>query len=124
MLHFLVPKRFENEGMRVLHEKNRPKQGKDIDCGVYVMKYMDDMLNGISLREAVGDQNLDIVDIVNFRYHIAWELYKGTIRRTSDYGIQQRNKGLQLTFFMYIRIIFVICGLIRLTVGVVDFIRF
>ncbi|KAL8155228.1 hypothetical protein AgCh_000562 [Apium graveolens] len=38
----------------------RPKQDGGIDCGVYVSKYMDAMLNGISLPSAVWNAKVDV----------------------------------------------------------------
>lgn len=84
--HYLDPVRFNGGGMMVHFVKERPVQGNGTDCGVYMCKYIDDMLNGISLREAVWGNNLDIV---NFRYHITWEVYKGETRRIRDYGIKR-----------------------------------
>ncbi|KAL8088727.1 hypothetical protein AgCh_038492 [Apium graveolens] len=66
----------------------RPKQDGGIDCGVYVSKYMDAMLNGISLLSAVWNAK---VDVQTFRYRMAHDLSKGVARHISEWGIRQRE---------------------------------
>ncbi|KAL8114840.1 hypothetical protein AgCh_021620 [Apium graveolens] len=68
----------------------RPKQDGGIDYGVYVSKYMDAMLNGISLPSAVWNAK---VDVQTFRYRMAHELSKGVARHISEWGILQREAG-------------------------------
>ncbi|KAL8157215.1 hypothetical protein AgCh_002069 [Apium graveolens] len=91
MLHYLDPSRFDGHKLKVHFVQERPMQSNTHDYGVYVCKYMDAILNGISLRDAVWEP---VLGIWTFRYRIAWELSKGLARRISDYGIQQRNRGL------------------------------
>lgn len=92
MLHFLDPVKFrEDNFMRVRYVKDRPKQHGGSDCGVYVCKYMDAILNGISLAEAAWD---GVVDVITFRYRIAWELFTGVPRAISESGLIARNRGV------------------------------
>ncbi|XP_074322857.1 putative ubiquitin-like-specific protease 1B [Apium graveolens] len=84
MLHYLDPSRFDGHKLKVHFVQERPMQSNTHDCGVYVCKYMDVILNGISLRDAVWEP---VLGTWTFRYRIAWELSKGLARRISDYGI-------------------------------------
>lgn len=93
MLHHLDKSKFPDKfkPMKVKFIEKRPKQTNGYDCGVYVCKYMDAILNGISLHEAEWGTTLTAL---TFRYRIAWELLSGEARKISEYGKLQRNKGL------------------------------
>lgn len=92
MLHKLNPDRFPaNKYMRVKELDKRPKQDNGIDCGVYVFKYIDAILNGINLGEAYWDPKLTIL---TFRYRIAHEIKNGEARQMSEWSMRQRLKGL------------------------------
>ncbi|XP_074374756.1 putative ubiquitin-like-specific protease 1B [Apium graveolens] len=90
MLNYLHPSRFPLKYTRVHGLDARPKQDGGNDCGVYVSKYMDAMLNGISLPSAVWNPK---VDVQTFRYRMAHELSKGVPRHISEWGIRQREAG-------------------------------
>ncbi|KAL8146825.1 hypothetical protein AgCh_004530 [Apium graveolens] len=90
MLNYLHPSRFPLKYTRVHGLDARPKQDGGNDCGVYVSKYMDAMLNGISLPSAVWNPK---VDVQTFRYRMAHELSKGVARHISEWGIRQREAG-------------------------------
>lgn len=90
MLNFLHPARFSLKYMEVHGLKERPKQKGGIDCGIFVAKYMDAMLNGIRLPTAVWDAEKDII---TFRYRIAHELSKGVGRHISDWSLREREAG-------------------------------
>ena len=90
MLNHLHPARFPQKYMEVHGLEARPKQDGGIDCGIYVSKYMDAMLNGISLPAAVWDAKKDVQ---TFRYRMAHELSKGAARHISEWGIRQREAG-------------------------------
>ncbi|KAL8126807.1 hypothetical protein AgCh_013921 [Apium graveolens] len=85
MLNYLHPSRFPLKYMGVHGLDARPKQDSGNDCGVYVSKYMDAMLNGISLPSAVWNAK---VDVQTFRYRMAHELSKGVARHISEWGIR------------------------------------
>lgn len=91
MLHYLDKQRFmEDNFMFVNYVKERPKQVGGSDCGMYVCKYMNAILNGIPLHLAVWTPP---DDIITFRYCIAWEIFKGKARKIADDGINRRNEG-------------------------------
>ncbi|XP_074350792.1 uncharacterized protein LOC141690081 [Apium graveolens] len=75
------PSRFPLKYMGVHGLDARPKQDGGKDCGVYVSKYMDTMLNGISLPSAVWNAK---VDVQTFRYRMAHGLSKGAARHISE----------------------------------------
>ena len=77
--------------MRVVVQKARPKQDTGCDCGVYVCKYVDTLLNGIALESAVWHP---YDDVETFRYRITWELCRGRGRHLSVWGLTQRNLGV------------------------------
>lgn len=91
MLHYLDPIRFSKKFMKVRAVDERPKQEGSDDCGVYVCKYIDAMLNGIQLSAAHWDP---IHDIRTFRYRMAWELVNGAARHMADWGVEERLKGI------------------------------
>ena len=68
----------------------RPKQKGGVDCGVYVCKYMDAMLNGISIPSAHWDPEKDVI---TFRYRIAHELLNGEARHLSEWSFRERELG-------------------------------
>ncbi|KAL8119762.1 hypothetical protein AgCh_017026 [Apium graveolens] len=90
MLNYLHPSRFPLKYMELHGLDARPKKDGGIDCGVYISKYMDPMLNGISLPSAVWNAK---VDVQTFRYRMAHELSKGIARHISEWGIRQREVG-------------------------------
>lgn len=90
MLNYLHPARFSVKYMKVKAVDDRPKQEGGVNCGVYVCKYIDAILNGIPLRTAEWSSN---VDIRTFRYRIAHELKQGEARRICDWGIKERQLG-------------------------------
>ncbi|XP_074377808.1 putative ubiquitin-like-specific protease 1B [Apium graveolens] len=90
MLNYLHPSRFPLKYMGVHGLDARPKQDGGNDYGVYVSKYMDAMLNGVSLPSAVWNAK---VDVQTFRYRMAHELSKGVARHISEWGIRQREVG-------------------------------
>lgn len=91
MLHHLHPKKFPKKfAMRVKTISERPKQVGTNDCGVYVCKYIDALLNAIPLNEAAWDP---IYDVRTFRLRIAWELLNGEARHMIESGVQLRQLG-------------------------------
>ncbi|XP_063941643.1 uncharacterized protein LOC108198076 [Daucus carota subsp. sativus] len=91
MLHHLDSSRFpQPKFMKVRSVTERPKQVGGFDCGVYVVKYVDAICGGIQLKNAVWDPTLDIL---TFRYRMAWELNRGRARHISEWGIKERLLG-------------------------------
>ncbi|XP_063942351.1 putative ubiquitin-like-specific protease 1B [Daucus carota subsp. sativus] len=86
MLHHLDSSRFpQPKFMKVRSVTERPKQVGGSDCGVYVVKYVDAICGGIQLKNAVWDPTLDIL---TFRYRMAWKLNRGRARHISEWGIK------------------------------------
>lgn len=65
---------------------HRPKQVNGTDCGIYVMKYMDYILQGFDLGALRWSQE----DVEVFRYRIAVEIQKGEARRIPGFLMRQR----------------------------------
>ena len=97
MLHFqrgLIPKMFkylnkereEREAPRIGPWRMKPKQNNSNDCALFVMKYMDHILQGFDLRELRWTD----ADIETFRFRIARELQKGKCRGIPGFRMQQR----------------------------------
>lgn len=64
----------------------RPKQNNTTDCGIFVMKYMDYLLQGFDISTLMWDDS----DIEVFRYRIAIEIHKGKARRIPGFLMRQR----------------------------------
>ncbi|KAL8145237.1 hypothetical protein AgCh_003436 [Apium graveolens] len=75
-LYYLDPQRFTKKFMKMAIVTARPKQDTGVDCGVYVCKYVDVILNGIRLEHAVWHP---YDDVETFRYRITWELRRGVL---------------------------------------------
>ncbi|XP_074362489.1 putative ubiquitin-like-specific protease 1B [Apium graveolens] len=90
-LNYLDPQRFTKKFMKMAIVTARPKQDTGCDCGVYVCKYVDVILNGIRLEHAIWHP---YDDVETFRYRITWELRRGRARHLSAWGLTQRNLGL------------------------------
>ena len=67
-----------------------PKQNNYTDCGVYICKYMDYLLQGYDLSTLVWDAS----DLEVFRYRIAKELQKGKARSIPNHRMSQRGSQL------------------------------
>ena len=67
-----------------------PKQNNYTDCGVYICKYMDYLLQGYDLSTLVWDAS----DLEVFRYRIAKELQKGKARSIPNHRMSQRVSQL------------------------------
>ena len=63
-----------------------PKQNNYTDCGVYICKYMDYLLQGYDLSTLVWDAS----DLDVFRYRIAKELQTGKARSIPNHRMRQR----------------------------------
>jgi Ulp1 family protease len=68
----------------------RPKQTTIYDCGVFVCKYVDAIMNGMQLQTLVWDPH---ADVLNFWYRIAWEIMNGAARHMSDSAREDRLLG-------------------------------
>lgn len=91
MLHSLDPKRWPKKFfMKVRTVGRRPKQKGSNDCGVYVCKYVDAILNAIPLETAYWDP---VYDVHTFRVRMAWEILNGQARHMIESGIQHRQLG-------------------------------
>ncbi|XP_074369105.1 ubiquitin-like-specific protease ESD4 [Apium graveolens] len=90
-LNYLDPQRFRKKFMKMAIVTARPKQDTRVDCGVYVCKYVDAILNGIRLEHAVWHP---YDDVETFCYRITWELRRGRARHLSAWGLTQKNLGL------------------------------
>lgn len=66
---------------------NRPKQINGDDCGVFVMKFMDFMLQDYEI-DSFGSWPQELVD--TFRYRIAKELQAGKARPISNERMRKR----------------------------------
>ncbi|XP_074355665.1 ubiquitin-like-specific protease ESD4 [Apium graveolens] len=87
-LNYLDPQRFTKKFMKMAIVTARPKQDTGVDCGVYVCKYVDVILNGIRLEHTFWHP---YDDVETFRYRITWELRRGRARHLSAWGLTQRN---------------------------------
>lgn len=67
----------------------RPKQRNSNDCGVFVMKYMDFMLQGYDIT-SIASWSEHLVNM--FRYRIAKELQAGKARGISSVRMRQRHQ--------------------------------
>ncbi|GAB2255085.1 hypothetical protein Droror1_Dr00008863 [Drosera rotundifolia] len=77
MLRSYAPNMTFKKGPASFHTyQKRPKQRNGSDCGVYVLKYMDYVLRGISLE----NQEWSADDALIFRYRIALEILKRKAR--------------------------------------------
>ncbi|XP_063936209.1 putative ubiquitin-like-specific protease 1B [Daucus carota subsp. sativus] len=64
----------------------RPKQSNHTDCGIFVMKYMDYMLQGFHLQSMTWTSS----DVETFRYRIAKEIQRGKARMIPGFLMKQR----------------------------------
>ncbi|WOG87868.1 hypothetical protein DCAR_0207100 [Daucus carota subsp. sativus] len=64
----------------------RPKQSNHTDCGIFVMKYMDYMLQGFHLQSMSWTSS----DVETFRYRIAKEIQRGKARMIPGFLMKQR----------------------------------
>ena len=64
----------------------RPKQSNHTDCGIFVMKYMDYMLQGFHLQLMTWTTS----DVETFRYRIAKEIQRGKARMIPGFLMKQR----------------------------------
>lgn len=71
--------------------KERPRQANGIDCGVFIMKYVDCILSCQTETWCGTEWNEDVIN--NFRYRIGWELHKGEARHLTDGSYQARLAG-------------------------------
>ncbi|XP_063945818.1 uncharacterized protein LOC135151355 [Daucus carota subsp. sativus] len=95
MFHRLAPERFPEDAIiypQVENVVERPKQKNCIDCGVFLMKYVDCILTCNSENWLGTDWNEDVIK--NFRHRIAWELHKGIARHPTETSLQARLAGL------------------------------
>ena len=90
MLHHLHPGGFPRKFMKVHTITERPKQEGCHDCGVYICKYIDALLNAMRLDKLHWDPK---VDPIIFRQRIAWELKKGRARHFTSSGLEDRLMG-------------------------------
>ena len=71
----------------------RPKQSNYTDCGIFVMKYMDYMLQGFHLQSMTWTS----FDIETFRYRIAKEIQRGKARMIPGFLMKQRLENASRT---------------------------
>ena len=64
----------------------RPKQNNYTDCGIFVMKYMDYMLQGFHLQSMTWTTS----DVETFRYRIAKEIQREKARMIPGFLMKQR----------------------------------
>ena len=64
----------------------RPKQTNYTDCSIFVMKYMDYMLQGFHLLSMTWTSS----DVETFRYGIAKEIQRGKARMIPGFLMKQR----------------------------------
>ncbi|KAK1386419.1 hypothetical protein POM88_014597 [Heracleum sosnowskyi] len=77
---------FPKEAPKVQAWSRRPKQRNSKDCGLFVMKYMDYLLQGYEMESLQWeDEDMEI-----FRYRIAKELQQGKPRRIPGFLMRQR----------------------------------
>ncbi|KAK1378692.1 hypothetical protein POM88_025436 [Heracleum sosnowskyi] len=77
---------FPKEEPNVQAWSRRPKQRNSTDCGLFVMKYMDYLLQDYEIESLQWEDE----DIEIFRYRIAKELQKGKARRIPGPLMRQR----------------------------------
>lgn len=93
MLHRLDPHKFEHVVYPdVENVVERPMQTNGMDCGVFVIKYIDCILTCNTQAWCGVEWNEDV--ITNFRRRIGWELHKNEARHLTTFSYDCRLAGL------------------------------